>query len=596
MAVAITDPSRSYIPLQSNWHASAPRRIAERYWRDDATIGWKLWQKHLARRRRPELPAFLTGRIPPLLWAWPTDWQAEDFRESLRPTFEGIDRLLAETRQQPPDLPRALQLVAAGYALPTLAQRAPAEWWWHTAQQLHDLAWEAPLQCVDWRADPHSVLRQHLLAGELPLALGYLFPENGALRGLKKSARAMFSETILELTDGQGMPHSGLWPIVGPLFACWTRARWLGERMPRNAWSRKVEYQYRWLVRHAVRLFDGDGRLALASDTQRQSAGHIGLLSAALDLVGGKRDRAAAQVATAGHVGRRRSQPRRQLPAPALDSEWSGINVLAEGWSPAAARLAVAYASHPMQIELRFDKQRLLGGAWAFTTVCDGKPLQIAGPWENVFWSSERDYDMLELSITLTNNMRLERQLLLARKDRVLYLADVVISHDGTSRRVQHTSHLPLGDCAQWQPEADTRDGLLVGKKRCAAVLPLALPEWRSDPRGGSLSVGNGQLTLQQESTGRALYCPLLIDLDPQRSKKERTWRQLTVAESMEVVPRDVAVGFRAQTGRHQWLFYRSLGPAGNRTVLGQNFAGEFCAGRFRANGKLDDWIEIEAI
>jgi hypothetical protein len=62
----------------------------------------------------------------------------------------------------------------------------------------------------------------------------------------------------------------------------------------------------------------------------------------------------------------------------------------------------------------------------------------------------------------------------------------------------------------------------------------------------------------------------------------------------MEVLPRDRAVGYRAQSGRGQWLIYRSLGPAGNRTVLGQNIAGEFCAGRFRRSGKLEEWIEIE--
>jgi hypothetical protein len=103
------------------------------------------------------------------------------------------------------------------------------------------------------------------------------------------------------------------------------------------------------------------------------------------------------------------------------------------------------------------------------------------------------------------------------------------------------------------------------------------------------------RLVLTQESTGRAMCCPLFIDLKPKRAAKERTWRQLTVAEWMEVLPRDAAVGFRAQSGRRQWLIYRSLGPSGNRTVLGHNVAGEFCAGRFRNSGKFKEWLEIEA-
>jgi hypothetical protein len=127
-----------------------------------------------------------------------------------------------------------------------------------------------------------------------------------------------------------------------------------------------------------------------------------------------------------------------------------------------------------------------------------------------------------------------------------------------------------------------------------AAVMPMALPEWRADPRGGSLYAENGQLVLAQEAHGRAMCCPILVDLDRKRAKNERTWRQLSVGEWMEVLPRDVAVGYRAQSGDDQWLFYRSLGPTGNRSVLGQNIAGEFTAGRFLETGRFKDWVEIE--
>ena len=39
--------------------------------------------------------------------------------------------------------------------------------------------------------------------------------------------------------------------------------------------------------------------------------------------------------------------------------------------------------------------------------------------------------------------------------------------------------------------------------------------------------------------------------------------------------------------------FHRSLAPVGNRTLLGHNIAGEFCAGRFLDTGKFKQWIEI---
>jgi hypothetical protein len=64
----------------------------------------------------------------------------------------------------------------------------------------------------------------------------------------------------------------------------------------------------------------------------------------------------------------------------------------------------------------------------------------------------------------------------------------------------------------------------------------------------------------------------------------------------LAAVPRDLAVGFRAQTGDDQFLVYRSLGKAANRAVLGQNISSEFYAGRFREeDGLVTEWIEIEA-
>jgi hypothetical protein len=257
-------------------------------------------------------------------------------------------------------------------------------------------------------------------------------------------------------------------------------------------------------------------------------------------------------------------------------------------------RLAVSFAADPPRIDLISGAQRLLTGAWQHETTCDGEAVRIAGEWEELYWDSDATCEILELGVELSHGLRLERQILLARQDRVLYLADVVLAADDRARRLAHEMSLPLGPSVAWRPEADTRDGTLTAAAQQAAVLPLALHEWRSDPRGGSLAEAGGRLALKQEATGCGLYAPLLFDLDPRRARRERSWRQLTVAESLEVVPRDVAVAFRAQSGRNQWLFYRSLGPAGNRSFMGQNVAGEFYAGRFRPSGKVDEWIEVE--
>jgi hypothetical protein len=125
-------------------------------------------------------------------------------------------------------------------------------------------------------------------------------------------------------------------------------------------------------------------------------------------------------------------------------------------------------------------------------------------------------------------------------------------------------------------------------------MLPLALPEWRRDPRGGSLARGEAGLELLQQSVGRRMYAPLLVDLDPRRARQPLTWRQLTVAEDRKAVSGDVAAGYRVQIGRRQWLIYRSLSERANRTLLGSNLSTEFLFARFNSDGEAQPLLEIE--
>ena len=68
---------------------------------------------------------------------------------------------------------------------------------------------------------------------------------------------------------------------------------------------------------------------------------------------------------------------------------------------------------------------------------------------------------------------------------------------------------------------------------------------------------------------------------------------QSTVAESLQTVGRDIAVGYRIQIGKEQWLIYRSLCASSNRTVLGQNYSTEFVVARFRPNGIAEKMLRF---
>ncbi|MCC7473938.1 MAG: hypothetical protein IT425_00960 [Pirellulales bacterium] len=601
MAVAITEEARvSLAKLQPLWHETAPNRLIEQCPEEDPALGWKAWRDHLRSRGRRSLPRIVGHKDSPLVWGWPADCQLEALQADIQSTARLVEGALREDTPTLPDAPQALRLVALAYALPQLTNKLNADTWWLLVERLHAVAEQANLHRMDWESKPLDVICNQLLAGELPLVLSYYFPEVRGLRELRDDARAAFSEALIEVTDGQGLPHAALLPILGPLLACWTRARWIGGHLRRRAWSRAAEVQYRWLVRHALRLAGAKGRFLLSetlADTKPNDWSQP-LFQTALQLGGDRSDHAAAALALpSGTVAKRFKSLRNELPETSLNSDWSCLSVMANGWSQSATRLAISYAGTALRLELSTAGEQLLFGEWSFRTTTAGHAARPTGPWEQLCWESGKRYDYLELGLPLSNGLKLERQILFGREDRVFYLADIVISSptEEAPPALQHASSLPLAAGVRWMGEAETRDGMFIGRKTQAAVLPLSLREWRADPRSGSLEVIDGQLTLSQLATGRAMCCAWFLDLNRSRSANERTWRQLTVAEALEVVPSELAVGYRAQSGNDQWLIYRSLGTPGNRSVLGHNVAGEFSAGRFLPTGKVKEWIEIEA-
>ena len=189
---------------------------------------------------------------------------------------------------------------------------------------------------------------------------------------------------------------------------------------------------------------------------------------------------------------------------------------------------------------------------------------------------------------------RLQRQFLLTKKDRQLFFSDALLGNQSAELSLQVS--IPLGDDVQWQSHPETEDGwLIIDHVAEAWVAPLFAPEWRQTRRPTAVSQQDNRLIWKHQTTGSALYLPLLIDAHGGRlAEQRRTWRTLTVAQELRIVSADEAVGFRVQVGNKQWLYYRSLDKIQNRTVLGQNLVSEFYAGRFLRRGETDTYVEVE--
>lgn len=266
--------------------------------------------------------------------------------------------------------------------------------------------------------------------------------------------------------------------------------------------------------------------------------------------------------------------------------------VMRPRWTQPDLHLAVEYRGACVGSELVCDGQVLWAGPWDVTVLRDGQPIEPDGPWQETCWVSDARVDYLELCLMCRGGVRVERHILLARQDRFLFLADAVL---GRRRgRLRYRAALGLGERVSMEGARHTREGRLKVRGARALVLPLALPEWRSDGRVGTLEASGRRLELAEWAEGSCLFAPLFVDLKPRRLTGRCTWRQLTVAENLAVQAPDVAAGFRVLVGQDQWLIYRALARKGNRTLLGHNLSTEFLVARFLRNGQVEPLVEIE--
>jgi hypothetical protein len=602
MTTTLADSTKNKRPtlektLEKAWHKSAPGSVRKAFKADKPSKGWAAWVKHLAKQNRSKrLDGLTPGKKSPLGWALPREAAGRGPFDVLQKiaaisnkgrddgsTEEFLLDWLAESTGAERDAGYALETLAWCRAMPGLVNVLPLEQWWSLLGRLLDNVSEATGLELDDRPLVHQ-----LLVGELPLTLAYLFPEITACRKLAPAARRELSAGLVDLLDGQGVPHADHLELLRPLLASWTRCGVMGREMSKDCFSAAAENQYEWLIRAAVRLSRGDGSQSLSDNSS--GAWEKDLFAAALDLGGDEEDRRIAVVALPGGK-KSKVVGQNDLPQAANHSEWAATSVLRTGWERSDPRLTVAWAGQSIRFELAAARRVLWSGVWELEILQDGKPLTPAGDWDEVCWVSDNDIDYLELEIEFDTGLKVQRQMAMAREDGFLFLGDAVI---GDRPGLQYRSSLPLASGISFHPDGQCREGVLEAARPVARVIPLALPEWRSDARGGSLQAADGRLELSQSSDGHSIHAPLFVDLTQRRLSRRITWRRLTVAEQLRIQPPEVAAGYRVALGNQQWLIYRSLGEPRNRTLLGHNLSTEALIARFNTDGEVETLVEIE--
>lgn len=599
----MTEKSSFDWSVGSLWHSSAPEAVRRSSRAGKDADAWVAWQQYLRQRTEPSpFSELLPGKFSPLVWALPDGlengamppWvtRLTDLGAGRRVDRPALAAALAAWQAAPADgqldADFALEALAWGHALPSLAAFVEREEWLGLVGRLLSLASEA--QSLLPGNDP---LAQQLLAGELGLTLAYLLPEINACRQAAKPSKAVLAAGLGGLLDSQGLPHGRHLGQVRALLACWTRARAILDAMSAGRWNAKTETQYQRFVRQSLRLTRPDGTHALARPTDRKAASATAdkeLLAAVSESMDGDSHLAAMVL-----DGAKRPAPRAKkqvLPGAGSHSEQACLAVLRRGWDKQAPRLVVDFHGKSVQLEFCCGPDVFWSGDWELDVQQDGQRLEKVSDWSEVCWYSDEQIDYLEVEATFTGGLRVQRHIALAYEDGFLLMADSVLG--GRPSSLEYRCRLPIGERVRFEPANESHEGLLVAAKRRALVLPLALPEWRCDGRPDSLAATERSLELHQSATATAMFTPLFVDFDPRRIRRPFTWRQLTVAENLQILPNDIAVGYRVMVGDQQWLLYRSLAAVGNRTLLGHNLISQMLIAQFGRDGEVESLVEIE--
>lgn len=565
------------------------------------TEKWGQWVQHLAGRSKPQELVHLTHhmRTHPLKWALPDTYEklpAPKLLKQLTRLTNGrrfasaqavslLREWLGETSERSADGIFALECLGWAHALPRLGLLISESDWRELLEQLDEIVESGG--GIALHDDP---VTHQLLNAELPLTLAYLFPEIGQYKSMRKAATSALRFGTQELLDGEGLLNSRHVDRTRELLACWTRCSLMASTASWDCFDQESRTQYEWAVRQSLRLSRMDGSLVLSRGL---SGGWChDLLGNALQEGGDDCDTRIAEAMLPGAQTKLTDRQARKLPEPSVYSEWAEACVMRSKWSRKSPQFCCLFSDRELRTELTTGGRVIWSGSSNPTLQVDGQALTATSDWTELCWFTDEDVDYLELEVDFEGGWAIQRQMLLARRDDFLLLADAVLG-PGESK-IQYDHRLPLADDISFIPEEATHEGYLKNSRPLCTVLPLSLPEWRTAPTAGRLVMKDGQLQLSLSVTAARLYAPLLVDLSSRRWIEKRTWRQLTIAEHLEVQRTDIAAGFRVQLGRKQWLIYRSLGERANRTLLGQNLSQEFLVARFDSDGCIDELIEID--
>jgi hypothetical protein len=484
----------------------------------------------------------------------------------------------------------ALGTAAIGWYLAEHARRPDGDW---LPQWLNALLDRCAL--ADFEHSPSS-LNALVLRCELPLLV--CLATAASRRSLLTEATAAMDDLAEQLECGADEPAGWLAHGATYLRACLAsvlRSRVLADGLGLRKWYPPQQRALAELLKHAARWSRRDGTQLLGA--ARTPARSQAIWRALTNQTRAPKSLLETMKAVGLPGSTSPAAPNCKLAPITHFSEDACAAVMQSDWRQKGSRLAVDYSDRTMCIEALGPKGvPVLAGEWPVAVERDGQAEMQLDEWTHLCWFSDDDVDYLEVEAKFGHAARVQRQAILFREDRWLFIGDALLCDEPGNWTL--ISKLPLASQTAFETDPRMSEGYIVTPRggRCL-TLPLYLPEWRRQTRAATLEPSPNELVMRNQTEGRQrLYSPMLISLCNRHAKRPFTWRHLTVGEDLRIVGQDEAVAYRVQSGKEQLLLYRTLAPPMRRTALGLHTLCEFYAGRFGGDdGNLDTLVEVEA-
>ena len=474
--------------------------------------------------------------------------------------------------------------------------------WRHTLSEL--LMWPTVIH-----ADPTVPVDVTLVEhGEIPFVGGLVFHDIANAGNLVKAGRKIMLKELVDKTDTDGTPHAEVVPRLSLWLAPLIRATATAEHHQFSLWNSEQRQLLANVVDRAILLCRPDGRAVLTDGLRLDPLPMLSFAGAifGLGLVGSTGAYLeAVQRAVAGKPPRRARSEIATMPS--NQSDWARFALLRSDWSVEADSVEITHHQPLPQLDVTALGRSLIHGDWNLKLTIGDTAIELADEWSCVCWQSDPDADYIELQMAGPGKLRVERLVMLSRKERFLVVADSISGAppaesasksrtSGTSsQRIEYESRLLLCEGMVGTCEGTTREGRIAGHRLKARVFPLGIPQDRVNSTPHSLTVEGNQIVLKHVAEGEGLFAPLVLVWHPERTRVDATWRTLTVTENGRVVSPDAAVGYRLKLGDFQLLISRSLRKSGySRACLGHHTFNETVIASFDANGNIEPILMVE--